>query len=83
MNPFTRAALGMAVLLHLWAYAESRQEVRFVAGNTCISIDKTQQTRFVAPVVNGKPDLKHGHLEGVHATVDTSCGRIEIIHVKE
>lgn len=60
----------------------SDQVIRFVADTTCISIDKTQQTKFIAPVVDGKPDLKHGHLEGVHAVVDTNCGRIEIVHVK-
>lgn len=77
-----RILLTIAVLCGAMVWADSLQQAQFVAGPTCLVIQPTLQTKFVAPLVDGKPDFKHGHLEGIAVTVDTNCGRIEITRTK-
>lgn len=46
-------------------------------------MEKTPAIKLKFPMVNGKPDTKHGVLQGVKVVYDIHCGRYEtekIVH---
>lgn len=47
----------------------------------CLSeVVKAPETKLIAPLIDGKPDMKQAYVVHVHATYEPSCGHIEIKH---
>jgi hypothetical protein len=66
------------VLLFIRMYS-SEQTAYMVWNSSCIiEVTKDSNTRIIAPMIAGLPDMSKARLERVHATYTPSCGVITV-----
>lgn len=84
MRPIYTLVLMLAAVFALASIDEAHQVGEqygvMVWDGTCFAgLEKSQATKLIAPMVDGKADLNHATITGVAVTgFDPHCGHIEI-----
>ena len=63
----------LVVLARATDYATDQRAWLVVKGNECVHLD-TSKVEFWIPMVDGRPDDKHGEIRHIWATYDANCG---------
>lgn len=72
------SALGTVIFAAIFAMAQAQHSVMVFDAGCIAELAKSEKTKVEAPMIDGKPDLKHVTLKDPVLRLTLSCGHYEI-----